>query len=183
LNPPADEDEIQRTPENVPAALAWGLRAFAWIATSPWRFAAAQRLASIASRVVAPFSNWLRLPAFTGWGFSKDFPRPATRSFRERWSERSKWAVPPAAKGDAAYRQESAGRHLTDHPAVIQTPAPQTTSSPSDLFERFSAELSALGGSVIRCSSEDLPERVLALLQQKEIGAILAWEARCLPAG
>jgi L-lactate dehydrogenase complex protein LldF len=173
--------EMQRIPANVPAALALGLRAFAWIAASPRRFAAAQKLAWIASRAAAPFSNWLRLPAFTGWGYSKDFPRPAARSFRERWSERSNGKATPLVDGGRSSPQESPSRHPINipPPPIVQTPQP--ASSTNHLYERFSVELSELGGSVVRCRSEELPERVLALLAEKGINAILAWESRSLP--
>ncbi|HLE15705.1 MAG TPA: lactate utilization protein B, partial [Anaerolineales bacterium] len=70
----------------VPPAVALGLQAYTWIASNPRRFHLAQRLAGLFSRLVAPRSGWMRLPAFTGWGTSKDFPRPALHPFREDWA-------------------------------------------------------------------------------------------------
>jgi hypothetical protein len=31
--------------------------------------------AALGTFLFAPFSQWIRLPAFTGWGYSKHFPR------------------------------------------------------------------------------------------------------------
>ena len=71
---------------NPPAILALGLRIFAWMAVSPTRFAIAQRLAGFFSRPIAP-DSWIKMPAITGWGYSKDFPRPARQPFRDRFND------------------------------------------------------------------------------------------------
>ena len=67
-------------PAHIPGALSFGLRLFTAAATSPWRFGTAQHLAGLFSRILAPVSDWLRLPAITGWGYSRDFPKPATKT-------------------------------------------------------------------------------------------------------
>jgi L-lactate dehydrogenase complex protein LldF len=71
-----------RRPEGIPPILAWGLRLYTWFARDPSRFALAQKLAAIFSRVWSPRAAWMALPAITGWGASKDFPRPAASTFR-----------------------------------------------------------------------------------------------------
>jgi L-lactate dehydrogenase complex protein LldF len=53
-----------------------GLQIYSVIGSSPRLFSMAQRLAGVSARVVSPFSEWIWLPAITGWGYSKDFPRP-----------------------------------------------------------------------------------------------------------
>ncbi|MBU0512584.1 MAG: lactate utilization protein [Chloroflexi bacterium] len=69
----------------LPKVLCWGLGMFTWVATNPWRFGLAQKLAAIFSRILSPRATYMRLPAITGWGYSKDFPRPVVRPFRERF--------------------------------------------------------------------------------------------------
>ena len=66
------------------------LTMYSRVARSPWLFAVSQRFASLGTRLVSPFSDWLSLPAFTGWGYSKDMPRFAGKTFRDRWKELSK---------------------------------------------------------------------------------------------
>ncbi len=78
--------ETQHTPKNVPLPLNLGLRMFTWAAKSPWRYHTAQRLLGIFGRVAAPSAEWIKLPAMTGWGYSKDFPRPARRPFHDQFS-------------------------------------------------------------------------------------------------
>jgi L-lactate dehydrogenase complex protein LldF len=79
----------QRARATIPGSLQWALKGFTWIATRPALFHAAVSLAGFASRLLPPFSGWLRAPAFTGWGYSKDFPNPAVRPFRARWKDLS----------------------------------------------------------------------------------------------
>ncbi|MEJ5225322.1 MAG: lactate utilization protein B, partial [Anaerolineales bacterium] len=68
----------------LPGAVRLGLWAYARAATRPALFGAAQKAAGLGAGLVAP-QGWLKLPVFTGWGFSKDMPRPAAVPFRERW--------------------------------------------------------------------------------------------------
>ena len=51
-----------------------GLQAYGRIASLPRPFMFSQKLAGIGTKIVSPFSSWLWIPAFTGWGYSKDFP-------------------------------------------------------------------------------------------------------------
>ncbi|MCL6548369.1 MAG: LUD domain-containing protein, partial [Alicyclobacillus sp.] len=72
---------------NAPASLKLGIRLFSLIATHPRMFYLAQKSAALLSRLISPASSWLRLPSVTGWGVSKDFPRPAQKPFRQQWKE------------------------------------------------------------------------------------------------
>ena len=104
----------KRLAPNAPGYLSFGLGVFTWIATSPWRFAAAQRMAGLFSRLLAPREPWLRLPGFTGWGASKDFPRPTAHTFHERWAKRQRQ---PAAQSRRAERERARlKRRLPSHP-------------------------------------------------------------------
>ncbi len=157
---------------NPPASLALGLRLYNWVAVSPRRFALAQRLAGIFSRIIAPASSWLRLPGFTGWGFSKDFPRPAARPFRDRWKD---------------HQLEQRNSPLMPTPQVAPPPpavsTPAATTSRETKMERFARELAAVGGSFTPCHAEDLAATMLSYLRQRGIAEVQAWEAPNLPAG
>jgi L-lactate dehydrogenase complex protein LldG len=50
-------------------------------------------------------------------------------------------------------------------------------------MDRFETELVALGGTFTRCAESELGGRIAALLQERGIAAILAWEAAHLPPG
>ncbi len=154
---------------NAPGALTLGLRLFTWAAVSPWRFALAQRAAGLFSRLLAPLEPWLRLPAFTGWGYSKDFPRPAARSFQQRFAER-KPAAPLSTEAGAA----------ADEQKPVQ---PEEPAADQALVERFASELTALGGHFTRCTEEELPGHLLETLRSLEAESLLAWEEESLPPG
>ncbi|NTU57189.1 MAG: lactate utilization protein, partial [Anaerolineales bacterium] len=63
------------------------LQIYSRIASHPRLFTLSQKFASLGTHILSPFSNHVRLPAFTGWGYSKDLPRFAGKTFRERFME------------------------------------------------------------------------------------------------
>ena len=74
--------------KGLPILLKFGLRMYTRLARNPRLFTVSQRFAALGARLVSPVSAWMHFPAWTGWGYSKDFPRPAVKSFRARWGER-----------------------------------------------------------------------------------------------
>ena len=161
----AGETQDQANGLSTPVRL--GLHAYTHITTHPRLFALAQRLSGLGARLVSPFSSWMRLPALTGWGFSKDFPRPAARPFRTQWHEISRGDRPPTWE-DTETEKFSPGE------------IPRETSAPdisgSDLVERFSEELLLLGGQVIVIKENELPEVLIALLRERKIDRVQAWD-------
>ena len=165
--------ETQRTPAQVPGTLNLGLRLYTWVAKSPWRYNTAQKMMGILCRVIAPSSAWIKLPAVTGWGYSKDFPRPALRSFRERWA---------FAKNQE--KQEAA--RVREHSEPDQDLPPAATRPLDSIVERvtrFEAEISALDGKFTCCKRLELAEKIWILLNELKVTKILAWNAGNLPVG
>jgi L-lactate dehydrogenase complex protein LldF len=167
------ENSPHKATPNAPGYLAWGLRFFTWIAVSPGRFAAAQRMAGIFSRVVAPVEPWIHMPALTGWGYSKDFPRPAAKPFRDHWKERQNQSqvVDNLVSGKAAPLESQVDQSRNTE--IIQ----------ESLVDRFCNELDALGGKSVLCSLADLSSLVLNVLEEEKITRIQAWKASELPVG
>jgi L-lactate dehydrogenase complex protein LldG len=135
-----------------------GLRAYGIIGSSPRIFRIAQWLGGIVTRIVSPFAEWFPIPAFTGWGYSKDFPRVAARSFRRQFAARR--AEEPQLQGQPVEQSEEPASVPPQEPAV----------------ERFCRELEALGGQVQRVSRAEANEKVLAFLQAKGIGEAASWD-------
>jgi L-lactate dehydrogenase complex protein LldF len=177
----------ERARQKVPPAVALGLRLYTWVATNPRRFAAAQKMAAVFGRLFAPSSRWMRLPAFTGWGYGKDFPRPARNTFRERW--KSGLAASSTARNSEP-RETQESRILAEKDARFTRQATQPMDLKSRL-ERFTTELVALDGTVTLCGLDDahsaqmsnLVKAVLSFLEQKAVNRIQAWEPESLPAG
>jgi L-lactate dehydrogenase complex protein LldF len=164
-------------PPGLPMPLIWGLRVYTWFAVGGRRFALAQKLAGIFSRLVSPRQPWLRLPAISGWGYSRDFPRPVSRTFKQRW-EAGEIAL---AVGDSDWgenEREASAAPMREQ--TVQSGASSRRVEPS-LPERFEAELAALGGVFTPCVQDDLADKLISLLRQLEIETILAWEDRNLP--
>jgi L-lactate dehydrogenase complex protein LldF len=174
--------------QKVPASLALSLRIYSWLATSPRRFAAAQKLAAALGLILSPVSNWISLPAFTGWGLSKDFPQPAMRTFRERWT-----ALEASIDPEAPVRPEMsppAGntRKQASGDAGNATPVVQDAGIQARL-DQFILELTALDGTVALCrrdgssslGSADLVDKITAFLQERGVTSLQSWQDEHLP--
>jgi L-lactate dehydrogenase complex protein LldF len=168
-----------RPQPNVPTALAWGLRFFTWMAARPRIYSGLQRTAGKFSRLLPASSGWMRLPAFTGWGLSKNFPRPAARPFRDRFTGSASHAPQPPVETPAS-------RPPADHPAdlpALSHPLQPARLPDAHLVERFEAEFTALGGIFTRCRQTELPTLLLDALRQRGIDAIQSWDSEHLPPG
>ncbi len=136
-----------------------GLRAYSTIASSPRLFRLSQKFAGIGTRIVSPFSQWMWIPSFTGWGYSKDFPRFATKTFREKFHHRDteNTEIPIKKKGE---RRE-------EEPSKTQS---------ANLVERFTEELTALSGNVYRVTQTRLNDKLIEFLKARNIDAALMWD-------
>jgi L-lactate dehydrogenase complex protein LldG len=154
---------------NAPLVLKTGLSFFSLAAASPKRFAFAQRMAGLFGGLFSGKDGMIHLPGLTGWGVSKDFPRPAASTFHTRFAK-----MTHATPVQITQRSEQDHSHLveTKPPAVLQ-------------FEgtaRFEQELTALGGHCIKCTKNDLLEQILAILKLKGIDQLITWDAPHLTA-
>jgi L-lactate dehydrogenase complex protein LldF len=143
----------------IPAPLKTGLKIFRLAAARPCLFGLLQQAAGLGSRLLSPRSNWMRLPAFTGWGYSKDLPRPALKPFRSHW---------------AGLQHESPHQFKKSDPPPVSTES--TIPSTSDLAARFIQELEALGGECLPCTRAQLPGTILSLLWLRGIERLLVDE-------
>jgi L-lactate dehydrogenase complex protein LldG len=169
---------------NIPAFLAWGVRLYTWMAIKPKRFATFQKLAN---SIGGFLPTWLRLPAFTGWGYSKDFPSPPNRSFRERWKKEQINDQNLRQRDDKKNKNTA---YQVSRPKIIP-PVEQYIGSANssildklpegNLLERFGQELTTLEGHFMTCTSPVLSEQILNLLREKGIQNILAWDESHLP--
>ena len=159
---------------NAPAILAMGLGLFTVAATSPRRFAFAQWLVGLfgsLATLLAKGDPWMHLPAFSGWGYSKDFPRPATRTFRNRYFTQFKSALDEAEK--LPIQSDPSASSITKID-ILQNHA-------ENLLQRFDDELVALGGKLSICPPGDVWQKILEILQAHNIHEILAWDETYLP--
>jgi L-lactate dehydrogenase complex protein LldF len=161
---------------NAPKMLGLGLKLLTLAATSPKRFDIAQRLAGFVGGLLSPSlkrDQWMHLPKFSGWGYSKDFPIPAKKSFRARYFQ-----------GELKTGEAKRSSHLHEEAMLIGKVSQETPKTPTLMgAERFALELTALGGIFIACKLEQVKQEVLQRLQPKGINQLLTWNAAYLPAG
>ncbi len=70
----------------VPGLLKLGLQGLsAWLPGTRDCSRSASELAVCSAGWYSPRKNYMRIPAWTGWGYCKDFPRLEARPFRARW--------------------------------------------------------------------------------------------------
>jgi L-lactate dehydrogenase complex protein LldF len=171
IQPATPLQKRQSVERHASLPLRWGLRLYSWAAASPGRFALAQRLFAWFAHVLAPRSSWLCLPALTGWGYSRDFPRPAVKSFHARWPDLAQ-AAPPSGSNLPTFERSN---------VLTETLPADSRPNASNLLERFSRELINLGGEVTCCAPAELAEQVLTFLQSNQVQRLLAWQAPYLP--
>jgi len=131
---PTIDDRPSTTGAGLSPSTKFGLQIFARIATHPWLYAASQKFAALGTFLFSPFSQWIRLPVFTAWGYSKDFPRFAGKTFRERYQNKL---------ADGKLVNWSSAKFAKLQPAKSQS----NTLLLLDI--QFTTELTALGGQVL----------------------------------
>ncbi|MCJ7434142.1 MAG: LUD domain-containing protein, partial [Anaerolineales bacterium] len=134
------------------------MRIYSRIATHPRLFAVSQRFAALGTYLVSPTAEMFCIPAFTGWGYSKDFPRFAARPFRARWKN-----------GLEDGRVED-GKLVNG--STIQTPNLQIPDLPipNIPIQQFTQELTALSGYVV--STNNPTQAVIDLLKSRGLNKI-----------
>ncbi len=133
----AQKDGKRNEGEGLAAPLKLGLQAFSLAAQTPRLYTVSQKLAALGTGLVSPFSAWMRLPAVTGWGYSKDFPKFAGKPFRERFHRET-------AKDARLFE----ARKNEEVPHAAEE-ALRSAQNDTDKILRFTEELTALGGHVI----------------------------------
>ncbi|HQV93809.1 MAG TPA: LUD domain-containing protein [Anaerolineales bacterium] len=136
------------------------LRMYSRIARHPRLFALSQKFAALGAFLIAPFSQWIRLPAFTGWGYSKDLPRFANKSFRERFRKEDTPSHVTLSASEGSLLQQS---------ETLRSPEALPQSDTSKI-ERFAKELTAVHGHVHH--AENATQSIIQFLQSRNINHI-----------
>jgi L-lactate dehydrogenase complex protein LldF len=132
------------------------LQIYSRVARTPRLFAVSQRLASLGTHLVSPLSDWIHLPAFTGWGYSKDLPRFASKPFRQRFQDLPSHSEPLRGEESLVTQKETLR-------------APQADINRT---EQFIDELIKVSGNIIHTNITDLTDKVIEFLQTREIDNI-----------
>jgi L-lactate dehydrogenase complex protein LldF len=131
------------------------LRMYSLAARSPRLFAVSQRLAGLGVRLISPFSHYVRMPAFTGWGYSKDLPRFAVKPFRASFHRDSVNGSNPSIKRQTSEFNQS---------SILE--------NNQDKLQQFEDELLKVSGTVIHTHEDELTDRVADFLQERGVKQI-----------
>jgi L-lactate dehydrogenase complex protein LldF len=136
----------------IPGVLKLGLQGYRLAAGTPVFFSIGQRLGGLISQIYSPRKKYMRLPAWTGWGYSKDFPRLEISPFRARWNN---------IKQKVNHRDQL--NRQTENPVGIESP-----NVPS-LAAHFTGELAAIGVHVYNLPEKEVKARLANLLRERGI--------------
>jgi L-lactate utilization protein LutC len=137
------------------------MQMYSLVARRPRLFTLSQKLAALGTRLMAPFSEYVRLPALTGWGYSKDLPRFAGKTFRERYRllpAKAATVVKGGTVGQGREREEETAQEPVDHRNA--------------LVSVFEEELTKVNGNVIHTSPYELTDKVIDFLKARKITQI-----------
>lgn len=140
------------------------LRMYSRVARSRRLFTVVQKFAALGSFLLAPFSPWMRLPAMTGWGYSKDFPRFAGKTFRERY-RKDNVTSPQEHRGGV-----SEAKSFLDKRNDSSVDPTSLRGNEIDPVEQFTKELTALSGQVHHAT--DATEEIIEFLKSRGIDKI-----------
>ncbi|HSG44884.1 MAG TPA: LUD domain-containing protein [Anaerolineales bacterium] len=135
------------------------LRIYSRLTTHPRLFAISQKFASLGTSLISPFSDYVRLPAITGWGYSKDLPKFAKNTFRNQWS---------VFRQDHITQNEPKNLPLISKDSLV-APLPQ---SDINQTKQFIEELTKVDGQIIRTTENDLTSKVIDFLKSRDINRI-----------
>jgi L-lactate utilization protein LutC len=143
------------------------MQTYSRIAPHPRLFTTAQKLAALGTRLAALGSDYVRLPALTGWGYSKDLPRFAGRTFRDRWQELSQNTGQPGETETGKQVDSSAAKQMA--PEERQGQASRTR---RELVSSFVEELTKVNGNVHHTNPAEITNQVMDFLRSREIDQI-----------
>lgn len=130
------------------------LQIYTRLSTRPKLFAFSQTFASLITFLLSPFSQWIHLPAFTGWGYSKDFPRFASQAFRSRF----------ISKQIKNIETKSIQKNISDSP-ISETPIPDSP------INQFTKELTAVSGNVYQ--TKNIQQEIIEFIKSRSISKIM----------
>jgi L-lactate dehydrogenase complex protein LldF len=144
---PTTDQGTQTSAAGLSSSTKLFLKIYTRCATHPRLFAASQKFAALGTSLLSPFSPWVRLPAFTGWGYSKDLPKFAVKTFRDRYKYDSSRSVRSIAAGTGEPRSP-AGSHQLDRETLPLDGSMRSVPQGINLIEQFIQELTKVGGTV-----------------------------------
>jgi L-lactate dehydrogenase complex protein LldG len=136
-------------------------------------FHLSQQLFGVFSRLAGARDGWLKMPEMSGWGKGRDFPVPSGKPFHDMFDELRKEEIEQTIEVNQAMLQEG----------VIESKDAEQGKDHQDFVESFGQQFEALNGILIKCSSNELGERIAAFLAEMDLDRVQAWQDGSFPPG
>jgi L-lactate dehydrogenase complex protein LldF len=144
------------------------MRIYSRVARSRRMFTVSQRFASLGLRLISPFNDYVHLPAFTGWGYSKDLPRFAGKTFRDRWDNLEK----NTRKQANTETGRQVKRYASEQGITKENTQGMILRDRTALVSQFTEELIKVSGSVVHTVPNELTDQILDFLKMRQINRI-----------
>ena len=137
------------------------LQIYSRVATHPKLFAISQKFASLGTSLISPFSDQVHMPAFIGWGYSKDMPKFARKTFREIHASKQQGMV---------HTGEQINRNISEQ--IKEPSATPPAQSGTNRIEQFIESLTKVDGKIVRTEKEEVTNKVIEFLKSRNIDHI-----------
>jgi L-lactate dehydrogenase complex protein LldG len=136
------------------------MQMYSLVARSPHLFAVSQKFAALGTRLVSPFSEYVALPPVTGWGYSKDLPRFAGKTFHDRWGRLRE--VPIQQLAANAFTRDQKGEGIRE----------STVEHRDSLAALFAEEFTKVNGNIVHTNAKVLTDDIIVFLQARGVDQI-----------
>ena len=166
----------------LPGFLRLALKLYQVVAGNATLFSLGQHLGGLFSRLLSPRRKYMRIPVWTGWGYSKNFPRLEPSPFRDGWKKIDQVVareliekIPvdgtPTASGSRGSMSMAGFEGIISYAQPIESSIPKESAAQS-LAERFSCELVEIGVSVHSLPGPKVAAGLMELLRERGIDRI-----------
>ena len=166
----SDPLSVSREGGGLSAASKIFLKIYSRVARRPKLFALSQKFAWLGSFLNSPFSDYVHLPAFTGWGYSKDLPRFTGKTFRERWRDGKRVNTYTGKQVDKEISKLE-DRYIGKQ-TEAETGTPAERNSNSSLVSRFVEEITKVNGYVIQTAKIEMTTKVIGFLRSRGVDRV-----------
>jgi L-lactate utilization protein LutC len=164
--------QVLQNPNGLSPLSTFFLKIYSRVATHPRLFTLSQKFAWLGTYLASPFSDYVHLPAFTGWGYSKDLPKFAGKTFRERYESRQVREETTSYFKDEHVTLSVSEGSLPRKSGTLRSQWREAPLPQSDMArtKQFIQELTAVQGHVHR--TDDPTQAIVDFLQSRNINHI-----------
>ena len=156
------------SPRGLPKSIDVSLRLFTIVMQHPKLLHFVQKTSGVLTQILYPNTKWVPMPSFTGWGYSKDIPKPAIKPFRERWENLKQSKLSPSKPSEFSKQEQRKTKMQT----TLAQSFNKNKQSPVEVFQH---EITELDGKFYNCTRETLPQTIISIISSYQVKHLCAW--------